>query len=451
MTRGPDIDPHVTGQAYPLSEHLMTWPLVPLERLVLLNPNDDHLRHLSDDSLVSFVPMNAVSEDGLGIANRIVKPFVDVRRGYSTFKDNDVLFAKITPCMENGKCALATSLVNGRGFGSTEFHVLRTGPAILPAFLHYFVSQKSFRAHARRHMRGGVGQQRVPSDFLLKELIPLPPPIEQARIVDILDQADRLRRLPATADAISDRVLPALFIKMFGNPSTNPRGWQTRPLGEITEHLTSGSRGWAKYTGTGKASFVRTQDVANGLISPRLLSLDPPPGAESERTRLTTGDVVVTITGIVGKAAVVRDSRRQLYVSQHVALVRPRKSALLPEYLSAYANLPLGDTPVLARFQYGQTKPGLGFRELKTARIHTPPLRLQREFSEHAKALRRQRASTEGLQDSMQTLWSAILHRAFSSRLSESWRRTHISELIHEVEQQSKKPRLSRTVSPHQP
>lgn len=413
-----------------MGDRPMTWPLVPLERLIALNPKDEDHRQLPDDTPVSFVPMNAVSECGFGIVNQRVKRIIDVRRGYSSFKENDVLFAKITPCMENGKSALATDLVNGRGFGSTEFHVLRPGPAILPAYLHYFLCQESFRSLARQHMRGGAGQQRVPSQFLLKESIRLPPLSEQRRIVEILDQLDRLRRLRAATTAIDNRVIPALFIRMFGDPATNPKGWRVRPLGELVEHITSGSRAWAKHTGRGTASFVRTQDVHNGEIVTPLLSIDPPTGAESDRTRLVPGDVVVTITGAVGKAAVVRNSPRDLYVSQHLALVRPRKSALCSEYLAAYANLPLGETPVLARFQYGQTKPGLGFRELKTARVQLPPLSLQEQFAERANAIRRRTVTLEGLHRSMKLLRNAILHRSFTGELTASWHKSRVDKVV---------------------
>ena len=211
----------------------MKWPLIPLASVVMINPKDDDHRHLPDDTPISFIPMSAVSEDGFGIVNRAVKSLHDVRRGYSTFKDDDVLFAKITPCMENGKSAIATDLVNGRGFGSTEFHVLRPGPRIMPAFLHYYIRRQSFRTLARQHMRGGVGQQRVPADFLSSEAIPLPPLHEQRRIVDLLDQVDRLRRLRAQADTKAARVLPALFAGLFGDPVTNPMKWPRKRLGEM--------------------------------------------------------------------------------------------------------------------------------------------------------------------------------------------------------------------------
>ena len=127
----------------------MDWRLVPLEHVCSINPKDRDSHELPDDTLVSFVPMRAVSDTTATIDESCVRPLGDMRRGYTFFKDRDIPFAKITPCMENGKCALATDLTNGIGFGSTEFHVLRAGPELLPKFLHHYVRAESYRAQAK--------------------------------------------------------------------------------------------------------------------------------------------------------------------------------------------------------------------------------------------------------------------------------------------------------------
>ena len=112
-----------------------------------------------------------------------VKPFSAVARGYTYFENRDVLFAKITPCMQNGKHVIADGLMGGFAFGSTEFHVLRAGSSITPEWIHTFIRQPSILAEAQRHFRGAVGQQRVPQSFLDNLPIPLPPLAEQRRIV----------------------------------------------------------------------------------------------------------------------------------------------------------------------------------------------------------------------------------------------------------------------------
>ena len=129
--------------------------------------------------------MEFVDDRQAEIARTIERPVGELRQGYSYFADDDVLFAKITPCMENGKCAIARNLIGGVGFRSTEFHV-RAGEAITSEWIYYFLRQESTRKQAERTMTGSVGQKRVPTRFLEDLLIPLPPLPEQKRIAAIL-------------------------------------------------------------------------------------------------------------------------------------------------------------------------------------------------------------------------------------------------------------------------
>lgn len=121
---------------------------------------------LNSDTEVSFIAMADVSETGQ-IISSIVRPYEEVRKGFTTFRDGDILFAKITPCMENGKGALASDLRNGIGFGSTEFHVLRPKQPNDADFVFQLTMTPQFRREAKRFMRGSAGQLRVPSDFLM--------------------------------------------------------------------------------------------------------------------------------------------------------------------------------------------------------------------------------------------------------------------------------------------
>ncbi len=139
-------------------------------------------------SPVHFVPMRAVNEEfgGIDVSDR--RSFGEVRKGYTAFQAGDVLFAKITPCMENGKLALVPNLHDGVGFGSTEFHVIRACPGVTPRWLAHFLSQAEFRKFARRHMTGTAGQLRVARPWLAATTLPVAPPTEQTRIVDKLEE-----------------------------------------------------------------------------------------------------------------------------------------------------------------------------------------------------------------------------------------------------------------------
>jgi len=191
--------------------------------------------------------MGAVDETTGRIVEREIRPLAEVQTGYTSFAEGDVLFAKITPCMENGKVAMATELTNGMGRGSTEFYVLRPSDRILGEYIFHFVRQQRFRDQAKRNFTGTAGQQRVPKSFMEEALIPLPPIEEQRRIVDILNRAASIERLKARASAHLRDFIPALFLKMFGDPIENPMGWPVRPLADLC----------------GIDSELRTPDVAS--------------------------------------------------------------------------------------------------------------------------------------------------------------------------------------------
>ena len=160
---------------------------VPLSDAVQVNPKIDRTA-LTDDTEVSFVPMAAVGAASGHIDVSTVRPYAEVKKGYTNFRNGDVLFAKVTPCMENGKMAVARQLKNGVGFGSTEFHVLRPREGVDSQYIYYFVSSQTFRKEASGHMTGAVGLRRVPSAFLENAEIPLPPVERQREIVAELEK-----------------------------------------------------------------------------------------------------------------------------------------------------------------------------------------------------------------------------------------------------------------------
>ncbi|MES9905685.1 MAG: restriction endonuclease subunit S [Sedimenticola sp.] len=164
-----------------------SWEFPAIEEIVEVNPKLDKTQ-FEDDLDVSFVPMPAVEAESGVIDVSESKAFSDVKKGYTAFQEKDVLFAKITPCMENGKMAVVPSVNNGLGFGSTEFHVLRSYGGISPQYVYYYVSSKLFRIEAEHHMTGAVGQRRVPAPWLSAVEIPLPPSNEQHRIVAKIEE-----------------------------------------------------------------------------------------------------------------------------------------------------------------------------------------------------------------------------------------------------------------------
>ena len=117
-----------------------------------------------------------------------IRQYGKVKKGYTQFANGDLLFAKITPCMENGKVVLVGNLVNGIGCGSTEFHVSRPIDLVNRKYLFFYFVQEEFRRDAQRNMTGSAGQLRVPKSFFAEARIPFPPLAEQQRIVDKIEE-----------------------------------------------------------------------------------------------------------------------------------------------------------------------------------------------------------------------------------------------------------------------
>lgn len=165
-----------------------SWEEKLLGDVCTVNPKKIDAKNLDDNLEVSFVPMAAVS-DVLGeIVNHEVKNLQDVRTGFTNFSKGDVIFAKITPCMENGKSAIVGPLVNDIVYGSTEFYVLRCKEELNNKYLYHMVRNTTFRAEAKAVMTGAVGQQRVPKTFLQEYQLLLPTLSEQHEIVRLIDE-----------------------------------------------------------------------------------------------------------------------------------------------------------------------------------------------------------------------------------------------------------------------
>lgn len=154
-----------------------------LRDYVHINPRVD-VSELDPDSPVSFVPMDTVEDGIAGGMIPLQRPLLEVQKGYTPFAEGDILWAKITPCMENGKSCIANNLTNKVGFGSTEFHVLRSYDSRLSqVFLWEFLNQETLRKAARYAFTGSAGHQRVPDSFLADLPFPLLTFEEQEKLV----------------------------------------------------------------------------------------------------------------------------------------------------------------------------------------------------------------------------------------------------------------------------
>lgn len=241
----------------------MSWPLVKLSEVAEINPRRPSIER-SDETPTSFIPMDAVDDIRGEITRLDIQPYRKVKKGYTYFQNDNVIFAKITPCMQNGKHAVVRELIDGFGFGSTEFHVIRPSERILPEWIHLYLRRRETLDAAVKTFTGTVGQQRVPPSFLENIELPLPLPDEQRRIASRLKYqlADVESARHAAQVQAKDIVLlrARLLTEIFASVSDAPR----KVLGDhaATTSGTTPPRSNKRYWEPAEIPWVKTGEVA---------------------------------------------------------------------------------------------------------------------------------------------------------------------------------------------
>lgn len=395
-----------------------------IEEVCVVNPRLPRGHSISDEMPVSFVPMAAVDEISGSITNGQVRRFAEVKKGFTHFVDNDVLFAKITPCMENGKAAIARDLVGGLGFGSTEFHVLRSNGGVLPEWLFYFVRQPLFRAEAKRNFTGTAGQQRVPTTFLASALIPVPSLEEQRRIVDILSRAEGIMRLRRDAEKKTAKLIPALFLDMFGDPATNPKGW---PMAMLPNVLSCPFKNGLylqkeKYATEGTSDgveMVHMSDAFYGEVKRGGLRRVLAEEKQTRDYRLTSNDLLVarrslTYDGAAKLCGIPTSDEPLLFESSFIRLI-PDSEKVRTEYLLYYLNDEnTRRAYVLSRIS-GITISGINQAALSQIPVMIPPLLKQGSFVERVGDIRSIQSQQSAATAKAQATFDALLAQVFSS------------------------------------
>ncbi len=181
--------------------------------LIEINPKKSEI-NLNDDELVSFIPMNKVGEKG-EFDNSLIKDYSEAKSGFTYFCNSDVLFAKITPCMENGKGAIAKNLKNNIGFGSTEFHVFRPNKNLSAEYIYNLLSLPSLRKYAEINMTGSAGQKRVPISFFSKIKISVPPIHLQNQFAEQIQNIEQQKEKVKTQIQASENLFKGLLQQVF--------------------------------------------------------------------------------------------------------------------------------------------------------------------------------------------------------------------------------------------
>lgn len=353
MTRFAPYTSYSATQASGVHEIPSHWQSKRLRYTCSINPKAMPL-DLPPDALVSFVPMEAVGEYG-GLSLDQERAADQIGAGYTYFENNDVVIAKITPCFENGKGALAEGLTNGAAFGTTELHVLRSGLECDARFLFYLSISDHFRKIGESEMYGAGGQKRIPDSFIKDFRSALPPLNEQRMIVSFLDtETQRLtkligrkrsllelteeKRLAIISRAVTKGVRTSAPIKESGVEwlGQMPAHWTSTNIKRCLISLRDGTHN-PPPRANGEYRLLSARNIIDGkfIIRDDDRTMELEAFDELQRSYdIQHGDVVVAIVGATtGKSAVVENIER-CTVQRSIAILRPNLSVIDARYLN---------------------------------------------------------------------------------------------------------------------
>lgn len=398
------------------------WRWVRLGEVCELNPHRPESLNRFYDTPTTFIPMSAIDERKGIVTRPELKHYADVRKGYTYFAEGDVLFAKITPCMQNGKHAIAHELVDAIGFGSTEFHVIRPGPKISAEWIHFFVRQPSVLLEATSYFTGTVGQQRVPSSFLASIKVPLPPLPEQKRIATILTEqmaAVDQARSAAEVQLEAAKALPGAFLRTIFN-SSESRQWSKKRLGEVSRLVSGGTppRGNTENF-MGVIPWVKTLDLNCAVVRTTEEHISESALAQIRGEILPVGTVMVAMyggAGTIGKSGILG---LKAVTNQAICSILPNPRIYNSEFLHAWL---LFIRPEWMRYSGGNRKdPNINKGVVEKMECPMPPLPVQQRIAtilnkQIATVDRACKALEEQL-DIINKLPAALIRRAFRGEL----------------------------------
>lgn len=303
-----------------------------------------------------------------------------------------------------------------------------------PRFILYAIKHNQYLLMSAQQ---GATIKGVTRDVVKKLPIPQIALSEQRRIVEILDEADRIRRLRREANQKAEKILPALFLKMFGDPATNPKGWPTDRLDQLFDVMGGGTPSKSESTyWQGDIPWVSPKDMKRDVITNTEDHITAEAIANSSTKRVRKGSILVVYrSGILSHTFPVAIAGNDLTLNQDLKALYT-KGELLNEYLYGWLTATSGLT--LGCVKKGATVHNIDGSRFLALHISKPPRSLQERFAAHLNNFLSQKDIRQTACDRIESLFSLLLHRAFSGQITAKGREAHTKELVVEMEQQSR-------------
>lgn len=406
----------------------MTWPTVPLKEIA---PAETAKFQFSPNEVVWHLTLDQIESYTGYTVNKRSAPASEAGTSTYVFDEGNVLYSKLRPYLNKVICP------NEPGIATTELVPLRPRKDLLDRrYLTYYLRSSHFLGFAKVAV-AGVKMPRIIMPKFWKHQVPLPPLPEQHRIVEILDQANALRKKRAEADAKTARILPALFYKMFGDPATNPKGWRIRPLSDFEAQVRYGLGQPPKASKTGIA-LIRATNISKGTVSAKnMIYVDPQDVPPGRNAFLKEDEVIVVRSGAYTGDVAQVTKEWEGCVAGYDLVITPGRY-LTGEFVEAYLL-----TAFIQKGHFQNLKARAGQPHLNAAQVaDTPfpevPHDLQMRFSEAVQSTRILRKQRKIANENLEKIFSVMLHHAFTGDLTANWREAHMKELLAEMEAQAR-------------
>lgn len=384
----------------------MTWLTAPLRKVA--PPTAAQIAFSPDDRVWQLSLDQIESETGEIVGKRYAA-VSDAGTSTFYFDAGNVLYSKLRPYLNK------VAIPDEAGIATTELIPLRPDPKTLnPRFLAYYLRSPGFVNQASHHV-AGAKMPRVVMDWFWAHEAPIPSPREQSRIVELLDEAYCLRSLRREADAKAARILPALFLKMFGDPATNPKGLPKKPLGSLIK-VKSGD-------------FLPAKDMAQNGTFP----VYGGNGINGYHDSYMFDDRKVVLGRVGVYCGVVHYSEPKAWITDNALYISEKFEPLDDYYLVAAL-----EQAKLNQYAGRAGQPLISGSRIYPVEILVPPENMQASFSRTVKSL----LSVDGIKTSaskrIDHLWEILMSRAFSGQLTTQWREGHMQELLVEMAHQAR-------------
>ncbi|EKO3485926.1 restriction endonuclease subunit S [Vibrio fluvialis] len=388
----------------------MSWPLVKLGEVApskaLKNPVV-----LSDDN-VWQLNLDMVESNSGRIINKLKAPLSEAGSSTHWFDERHVLYSKLRPYLNK------VVLPDEQGLATTELVPMLPDPEVIDRryLVHYLRSQQ-FVSWISDQV-AGAKMPRVSMKVFWDHEIPLPPLVEQKRIAAILDKADAIRQKRKQAIELADEFLRSVFLDMFGDPVTNPKGWEIKTIGELATKVTDGEHQTPKRQEKGY-KLLSARNVQHGFLDVENEKVDHVGEAEfqriTKRLSISKSDVLLSCSGTIGRVSM-NTLNEPFCLVRSVAVIRLAEHGVIPEFLVGYLGTSAMQA-IMKKEANSSGQPNLFQNQIKQLNVLVPPLELQAEYKRFLDHYKEKKVSLIAANDQQALLFKSLSQNAFSGQL----------------------------------